>query len=239
MPARILRLLTLIGILAICAMPAFANHIDYAMVTADCTRFMISVSGGDLNTPGATYVVNYKIVLTPTSGSAITITDSIAVSPANPPDDLSFSAYVTKAWADFGVTLNGTYTLSGSASLLVNGVKQNTVYIMFSPGTLTCPGTCTGAIGDFVWNDLNQNGIQDAGEAGIPNITVQLWNSTPSLSAMTVASMLDNSGTIRNPAMRTARTAWILRKELERSHIGPPLTRIEAPEARPSLRHRQ
>ena len=239
MPARILRLLTLIGILAICAMPAFANHIDYAMVTADCTRFMISVSGGDLNTPGATYVVNYKIVLTPTSGSAITITDSIPVSPANPPDDLSFSAYVTKAWADFGVTLNGTYTLSGSASLLVNGVKQNTVYIMFSPGTLTCPGTCTGAIGDFVWNDLNQNGIQDAGEAGIPNITVQLWNSTPSLSAMTVASMLDNSGTIRNPAMRTARTAWILRKELERSHIGPPLTRIEAPEARPSLRHRQ
>ena len=77
MPARILRLLTLIGILAICAMPAFANHIDYAMVTADCTRFMISVSRGDLNTPGATYVVNYKIVLTPTSGSAITITDSI------------------------------------------------------------------------------------------------------------------------------------------------------------------
>ena len=239
MPARILRLLTLIGILAICAMPAFANHIDYAMVTADCTEFMISVSGGDLNTPGATYVVNYKIVLTPTSGSAITITDSIPVSPANPPDDLSFSASVTKAWADFGVTLNGTYTLSGSASLLVNGVKQNTIYIMFSPGTLTCPGTCTGAIGDFVWNDLNQNGIQDAGEAGIPNITVQLWNSTPSLSAMTVASMLDNSGTIRNPAMRTARTAWILRKELERSHIGPPLTRIEAPEARPSLRHRQ
>jgi len=149
MPARILRLLTLIGILAICAMPAFANHIDYAMVTADCTEFMISVSGGDLNTPGATYVVNYKIVLTPTSGSAITITDSIPVSPANPPDDLSFSAYVTKAWADFGVTLNGTYTLSGSASLLVNGVKQNTVYIMFSPGTLTCPGTCTGSYRRF------------------------------------------------------------------------------------------
>src|SRR5436190_389015 len=40
---------------------------------------------------------------------------------------------------------------------------------------------CTGGIGDFVWNDLNQNGIQDAGEPGIPNILVQLWNSDQSL----------------------------------------------------------
>ena len=34
----------------------------------------------------------------------------------------------------------------------------------------------TGEIGDFVWNDLNGNGIQDAGEPGIPNVTVQLFN---------------------------------------------------------------
>jgi hypothetical protein len=30
--------------------------------------------------------------------------------------------------------------------------------------------SCTGAIGDFVWNDLNHDGIQDSGEPGIPNI---------------------------------------------------------------------
>ena len=33
---------------------------------------------------------------------------------------------------------------------------------------------CTGTIGDFVWNDLNQNGIQDPGEPGIPGVQLQL-----------------------------------------------------------------
>src|SRR5579871_1838006 len=36
---------------------------------------------------------------------------------------------------------------------------------------------CAGVIGDFVWNDLNHNGIQDAGEPGIPGVTVNLYDS--------------------------------------------------------------
>ena len=36
-----------------------------------------------------------------------------------------------------------------------------------------------GQIGDFVWNDINGNGIQDTGEVGIGNVTVRLYpNST-------------------------------------------------------------
>ncbi len=31
-------------------------------------------------------------------------------------------------------------------------------------------------LGDFVWNDLNKNGIQDSGEPGVPGITVTLYN---------------------------------------------------------------
>jgi hypothetical protein len=31
-----------------------------------------------------------------------------------------------------------------------------------------------GSIGDYVWHDMNQNGIQDAGEPGIPNVGVHL-----------------------------------------------------------------
>ena len=34
----------------------------------------------------------------------------------------------------------------------------------------------TGSIGDRVFNDLNQNGIQEAGEPGVPNVLVQLKN---------------------------------------------------------------
>lgn len=33
-------------------------------------------------------------------------------------------------------------------------------------------------LGDFVWNDLNQNGIQDNGEAGMQAVTVRLLNET-------------------------------------------------------------
>ena len=37
------------------------------------------------------------------------------------------------------------------------------------------PPTCTGKIGDLVWNDLNANGCQDAGEPGIPGVKVDLY----------------------------------------------------------------
>jgi hypothetical protein len=36
-----------------------------------------------------------------------------------------------------------------------------------------------GAIGDFVWNDLNNNGIQDAGEPGVPGVTMKLYDPGP------------------------------------------------------------
>lgn len=32
-------------------------------------------------------------------------------------------------------------------------------------------------IGNFVWHDLNSNGIQDAGEPGVGGVAVQLWNA--------------------------------------------------------------
>jgi|GEM_PF-1348479 len=34
---------------------------------------------------------------------------------------------------------------------------------------------CTGVIGDFVWEDLNKDGIQDVDEPGVPEVTVNLY----------------------------------------------------------------
>ena len=52
--------------------------------------------------------------------------------------------------------------------------------------------------GDFVWNDLNQNGIQDAGEPGVNGIRVELYK--------------DNGDGLNNPASDTlaqfTTTAW-------------------------------
>ena len=37
---------------------------------------------------------------------------------------------------------------------------------------------CSGRIGDFVWNDLDQDGVQDAGEPGINGVVVHLRDGT-------------------------------------------------------------
>lgn len=42
--------------------------------------------------------------------------------------------------------------------------------------TVEPPSTASGVIGDFVWKDLNQNGIQDAGEPGLPGVRVSLFD---------------------------------------------------------------
>jgi protocatechuate 3,4-dioxygenase beta subunit len=44
------------------------------------------------------------------------------------------------------------------------------------------------SIGDFVWEDLNANGIQDAGEPGIGGVTVRLFNSSGVQEAFTVTA---------------------------------------------------
>jgi serine-aspartate repeat-containing protein C/D/E len=40
-------------------------------------------------------------------------------------------------------------------------------------------------IGDRVWDDLNANGLQDAGEAGLSGITIKLLNASGSVAATT------------------------------------------------------
>jgi len=42
------------------------------------------------------------------------------------------------------------------------------------------------SIGDLVWNDRNVNGIQDVGEPGMPNVTVQLYSESNDVVASSV-----------------------------------------------------
>ncbi len=37
------------------------------------------------------------------------------------------------------------------------------------------PSGGTGTIGDFVWHDVNGDGVQDPGESGIQGVTLELW----------------------------------------------------------------
>lgn len=50
------------------------------------------------------------------------------------------------------------------------------------------PPQCTGVIGDFVWSDLNRNGLQDLNEPGLGNVTVTLKDAGGNVLATTSTS---------------------------------------------------
>jgi len=66
------------------------------------------------------------------------------------------------------------------------GVAKMVVYLNGSGAIDNIRFTpCTGSIGDFVWNDLNRDGIQDLGEPGIGGVTVNLEDDTGTVIATT------------------------------------------------------
>ncbi|MFN0159266.1 MAG: SdrD B-like domain-containing protein, partial [Bacteroidota bacterium] len=53
---------------------------------------------------------------------------------------------------------------------------------------LSVPVPCEGLIGDFVWKDLDCDGIQDTGEPGIPGVTVKLLDGNDNVLATTTTN---------------------------------------------------
>lgn len=112
---------------------------------------------------------------------------------------------------------NGDYTFSGLVpglydvtytapapplSPLADRDGSNPLYITVTLGLnedktgqdfeLTSPIT----LGNLVWSDTNNNGVKDAGEAGIPGVTVELYNSTqtPGTDAPLATTTTDADG---------------------------------------------
>jgi hypothetical protein len=79
--------------------------------------------------------------------------------------------------------INPTGTNFGFTDIfnLATNVISTTIHdagiIIYRPPTPTRTPTPIN-VGNFVWNDLNGDGNQTAGEAGLVGITVQLWNGT-------------------------------------------------------------
>ena len=70
-------------------------------------------------------------------------------------------------------TIDSNVNPSGtSPATLSGGSSDLTVdFGYYNPASLA-------ALGDYVWNDANVNGIQDSSETGIPTVTVKLYDST-------------------------------------------------------------
>ncbi len=101
---------------------------------------------------------NYIVGVTPTSGYSSST--NTAIDPDNDTDlDDNGTNLVGAEWRGLAITL------TGGGEPLESGNFNNTYDFGFYP---------TASIGNFVWNDTNGNGVQDAGEPGISGVTVVL-----------------------------------------------------------------
>jgi protocatechuate 3,4-dioxygenase beta subunit len=86
-------------------------------------------------------------------------------------DDTKDSDFTTGAGPYAGSSVSGLYTLLNTGG----GVTRDmTVDLGLHT---TAPINTLNTLGDKVWNDINKDGIQDAGEAGVPNVTVRLLDA--------------------------------------------------------------
>jgi hypothetical protein len=80
-------------------------------------------------------------------------------------------------------------------SVAGNGTTNNPITASFTT-SLACSDNatfnlplCKGSVGNYVWNDDDKDGNQDAGELGINGVTVELWNNgTNSLISSTTTT---------------------------------------------------
>ncbi len=137
--------------------------------------------------------------------------------PANPADDLTTTTNANGAYL-FSNLPAGNYTVSFTTpagttpspanqggddtkdSDLVNG--SVTVALTAGQTDLTVDAgfmPLLGSLGDFVWFDTDRDGIQDAGEAGIGNVTVKLDPGTPANAADDVTRRPNANGGVLVP----------------------------------------
>lgn len=90
----------------------------------------------------------------------------------------SYSVQVTD---DFGVLRSYIKTVLGPNPGADNNHQAQPYAISLPPAGINMTAdfgyTRPGAIGDFVWYDTNKNGVQDVGEPGIPNVTLDLYHN--------------------------------------------------------------
>ena len=100
--------------------------------------------------------------------------------------------------ATVGATLTFTKNIKGlenlpftceESGLVVNEALTNSYYtdpvtgdetdteINYDRAYVICGNPVIGRLGDYVWEDLNANGIQDAGEPGISGVVVDLYDA--------------------------------------------------------------
>jgi hypothetical protein len=185
-----LGLITVLGLVGLCAKPASANLLSSATATANCQGYNLSVNAYDL-TPGATYTIDYSFTVTCGSNSPVTYNESTTfTASANTETVTASGTFGSAAIGNCSVTGTATLTSSGSmVSIDING--QGTTATLSCPTstlTLACPAS-TAQIGAPYSSSLIASGgvppyIYEGISGGVPgigslNTTTGLVTGTP------------------------------------------------------------
>jgi hypothetical protein len=87
--------------------------------------------------------------------------------------------------------------VTGNALIIAASLTDKTYADQFKVQTLDiCKPSCFAPVkvGDYVWNDLNKNGIQEAGEPGIGGVKLTLTGTSASGASVTRTTTTDSSG---------------------------------------------
>jgi protocatechuate 3,4-dioxygenase beta subunit len=182
-------------VLALTAQPAAANPTAGWEGSIGGTVWCDANGDGNLN-DGEAGIVGVKVILEDEYGWTInTLTDADGKYIFGPGlDPVMYTVTVVTGTLPAGLV--PTYDYDGivvtphtaTFELLSDEEKLNVDF-----GYTGCCSVECGSLGDYVWEDMNGNGIQDDGNTGMPNVTVKLYLSggtTPIATASTDASGL-------------------------------------------------
>lgn len=154
----------------------------------------------DAGEPGLAYVTIKLFKASDSSGVAWTLTDTSGHYSFT---NITPGSYFLRFYLVDGNTIyKFTNSLVGNSSLNSKVITDSgfTQTFTLSPGdnqTMWDAGVIpkvlnNAKIGDFIWNDLNHNGIQELGEPGISGVTVKLFTSSNALVATTISNNTGN-----------------------------------------------
>ncbi len=97
--------------------------------------------------------------------------------------EFGFGGWLDGTWGNC-VESFGTLTPIQPGTTCDDG-NSNTITDIVQPDGCTCAGVPKASIGNFVWTDTNNNGIQDTGEPGISNVVVMLLDGNGNMVSQT------------------------------------------------------
>lgn len=148
-------------------------------------------------TESASGIAGISVVLRDSSGDIVgtTVTGSNG--------DYSFPGLPNGTYTvdvtDSSNLLNGYWKSNGSSPGANNNSQLDPYSVSVSGGTTNSTADFgyyvqPSSIGNFVWNDVNSNGVQDGGETGIAGVAVRLAVTWPNATSTVLTTLTDASG---------------------------------------------